>query len=1072
MMRMIRRAMIVILVAGMTLSLPATADPVRGAELQRDVEAGIARLQAENGGAVRVERRRAGGTARFVILPWDKSRGTGSPTAPQRLADEFLDRHGIVFGITDPASQLRVHQVRTDTIGGTHVEYQQVHQGLPVFAGILKAHTDPQGRLTAVNGNFVAGLDVDGTAAIPSSTAIATAIGVVAKEKSVKAASLQPAGAELQVFRTNQALGIPGTDHLAWRVEVRGKSVREFVHIDAHDGSIVGRYTGIHDSLRREIYDGAVGPALLLWEEGNATPSGSVDVDNLIDYSEDTYNVFASMSNGAYLSWDGAGATMVSVHDSDGLPCPNARWNGSSTEYCPGVTADDTVAHEWGHAYTERTHGLIYFSQPGALNESYSDIWGEVIDFLNGDGTDAPVPLRGDSCSIYGGSPAPTFEVTSPPAIAGPIAIGGASFNPSTPQNVSAPIELVADSVAPATNGCESFVGFTPGNIALVDRGSCIFVTKVLNAQAAGASALIMINSDDSTFTMSGSGAGINIPSVMVSSSDGQAIKDELGAGVTGTITTDVASENSYRWLAGEDDPAFGGAIRDMWNPPCFGDPGRVSGPFYYCGAADNQGVHINSGVPNHGFALLVDGGTYNGQTIDGIGLELAAQIYWRAAEIYQTPTSDFVDHADSLEQACDDLIGMPLYAPITEEPDPTLSEEMLTEDHCAELDKAILAVELRTEPTQCGFIPILMPDAPSVCGEGTAAPIADVDWESGLDGWVAGTRDVVNASQFDTPDWAVVSDLPDDRGGQAAFVANLRIGACNATDDETGVLFLESPTYAIPSGAASPILTFDHWLSTELRFDGGNVRISVNGGPWTLLPVEAFLFNPYNDTINPSSTNPQAGEMAFTGADGGSLEGSWGQSQVDLSAFVAAGDQFQLRFEAGQDGCNGTIGWYLDDVSLATCGCESGGEPSSWYPDSDSDGFGDPDGLLIACEQPAGYIDAAGDCNDGDGAAWAVPGAAVGLIFGNAQTLRWLPPAEPGGNGATVDLIRSGQATDFDKGASCVSSGGTAPQFVDGDVPAPGEAFHYLVRYVNGCAAGSIGVDSAGTPRVGRTCP
>ncbi len=42
------------------------------------------------------------------------------------------------------------------------------------------------------------------------------------------------------------------------------------------------------------------------------------------------------------------------------------------------------TGHEWGHAYTEYTHGLIYEWQSGALNESYSDIWGETIDRING----------------------------------------------------------------------------------------------------------------------------------------------------------------------------------------------------------------------------------------------------------------------------------------------------------------------------------------------------------------------------------------------------------------------------------------------------------------------------------------------------------------------------------------------------------------------------------------------------------------------------------------------------------------------------------------------------------------
>ena len=106
------------------------------------------------------------------------------------------------------------------------------------------------------------------------------------------------------------------------------------------------------------------------------------------------------------MSWDGEDGTMHSIWNADFLGCPNASWNGLSTNYCDGVASDDVVAHEWAHAYTQATHGLIYKWQSGALNESYSDIFGEVIDSINGAGTDAPIATRtaGD-CSTFGGSP-------------------------------------------------------------------------------------------------------------------------------------------------------------------------------------------------------------------------------------------------------------------------------------------------------------------------------------------------------------------------------------------------------------------------------------------------------------------------------------------------------------------------------------------------------------------------------------------------------------------------------------------------------------------------------------------
>lgn len=47
-----------------------------------------------------------------------------------------------------------------------------------------------------------------------------------------------------------------------------------------------------------------------------------------------------------------------------------------------------------------------------------------------------------------------------------------------------------------STSGCEAadFTGFPAGSIALVQRGACTFATKALNAEAAGASAVIIFN--------------------------------------------------------------------------------------------------------------------------------------------------------------------------------------------------------------------------------------------------------------------------------------------------------------------------------------------------------------------------------------------------------------------------------------------------------------------------------------------------------------------------------------------------------------------------------------------------
>ena len=197
------------------------------------------------------------------------------------------------------------------------------------------------------------------------------------------------------VFRAGMVKGVRGKDHLAYEVEVRNQAVtiREFVYVDAHNGTVIDQFTGIHDAMFRRAFDAmgmtAPGPNYPdnpFWEEGDALPTGVVEADNMIFGSGETYDLFFDAFGRD--SFDDAGATMDAIFNRGDF-CPNASWNGIFISFCPGLTTDDVTAHEWGHAYTQFTNNLIYQWQPGALNESYSDIWGEVVDLINGRMTDA-----------------------------------------------------------------------------------------------------------------------------------------------------------------------------------------------------------------------------------------------------------------------------------------------------------------------------------------------------------------------------------------------------------------------------------------------------------------------------------------------------------------------------------------------------------------------------------------------------------------------------------------------------------------------------------------------------------
>jgi len=204
---------------------------------------------------------------------------------------------------------------------------------------------------------------------------------------------------------------------------------------------------------------------------------------------------------------------------------------------------------------------------------------------------------------------------------------------------------------------------------------------------------------------------------------------------------------------------------------------------------------------------------------------------------------------------------------------------------------------------------------------------ISLTDWEAGLGAWTAGTYDLAQPGAFETPDWAAVGDLPDGKAGRAAFAANLDVGTCPG-NDQSGVLTLTSPTIDIPAETDTLKIALNHWFDIEYGWDGGNLKISVNEGPFTLVPGSAFETGPYTDVLfeairdfSPYNLNPLAEQEAFTGP-GLDLEGgSWGVSRVNLAGIAAAGDSIQLRFDFGIDECLGAVGWYVDDVEVYSCG-------------------------------------------------------------------------------------------------------------------------------------------------------
>ncbi len=832
-------------------------------------------------------------------------------------AELFLLRHGEAFGIDAPAVELEQIRERTDRLGYSHVVFDQVYRGIPVFGGRMGLHFDASGELIAANASVLPAVAVGRvTPDLPSDLAREQMRRLVAKQQNADPATLTTPVAELVIFDDGIIWGRLGQRHLAWKIDVTdGEAILEHLFVDARNGRVLEQISGI-EHIQRMIYEDT--GSNLVWQEGDALPySGSgpfrdEEINTLISAAEQTYNTFANLSGGSFLSWTGNDSHMRSYYARDGMDCPNAYFNGNSTSFCEGTATDDVVAHEWTHGYTQETHGLVYAWQSGALNESYSDIFGEVVDLLYDSGSDAPSTVRASGvCSAATNPSEIDLVVEQPAAIAGPMDVRSATFNPAPPWAVTGAVELADDGVGLGNDACDPLVDFTPGKIALVTMAACEdrFLTPVINAEAAGAIGVIVVNPlNDALTTMTGNGSS-SIPAIFLGKSNGTLIRDAIAEGVV--VTLSAGGDGSKRWLVSEDSTAFGGAIRDMWNPECLGDPGSISSNNYYCSDGDNGGVHTNSGVPNHAFAMLVDGGSANDIEVPAIGMTRAAQIYWRAMSVYQFPLSDFRDHAEALAASCEDLLGAPLPDLLTGEVSPMI----ITTEHCNAVAATMLATRMADWPSQCGFDTILDPDAPGVTGE---IEVFSETFDTSPSTWTLSNQGVY--AEYEPRDWAWTQTVPDGGDGGAFFaVDSPHVGNCTAgSDDQSGVMHLDTPAIDLPL-ATRPVVVFDHYVATEERLDGGNLKISVNGGAFELVSSDAFIFNPYNDTLRAQqwNDNPLAGQEAFAGTDTHSFRGSWGQSQVNLSGYARGGDTIVLRFDFGVDGCNGQDGWYVDNVRL-----------------------------------------------------------------------------------------------------------------------------------------------------------
>ncbi len=300
-------------------------------------------------------------------------------TGPADSAINFFQANKSLYRMSDPKSELSVSRQKTDALGMAHVYLRQIYHGVPVFGADLAVHFSANGKIAAVNGRYVPGLKLSVDANVGRDKAVAAAQACLGLP--VPSSKLEPPQLVVLAPAGKQAI-------LAWKVTLARDDppMRMVYFIDAHNGNIAASYDNLQAAENRLTYSAGGGynlPGTLMISEGGSSSD---------DVAKATYNNVGLTYN-YYLndygrdSIDNEGMSIVStVHY--GANYNNSFWNGyqvvfgdgDGNVFVPLGEGLDVVAHEITHGVTQHTAGLIYSGQSGALNESYSDVLGELAE--------------------------------------------------------------------------------------------------------------------------------------------------------------------------------------------------------------------------------------------------------------------------------------------------------------------------------------------------------------------------------------------------------------------------------------------------------------------------------------------------------------------------------------------------------------------------------------------------------------------------------------------------------------------------------------------------------------------
>jgi len=385
-----------------------------------------------------------------------------TPSAQSARAVEvsqgILNANRSSYGLLDPSAELKLRGSRRDNTGISHVKYDQLYRGLPVFEGEAIVHVDAAEN-AAVTSALRAFINLDTTPRIGRNAAVNTAVRYIAP-----LGGYEVRDASLMILPRGER---SVADRLVWHVAVLVENDFEDraewrYFIDARDGSVAWSFDNLETAdstgtaktmyagdkpVRTDDKSGTKFLRNVADENGSYTcdlnnrTSGSCTVfsrsnnvfgNNRKDISDrstagadahfglqSTWNYYSTMfgRNGI----NGAGRKTYSrVHY--GQNYENAFWSDScfcmtygdgATTFYPLVSLD-VAGHEMSHGVMSTEANLTYSGESGGLNESSSDIFGTMVEFFANSADDAPDYWIGERIirSNWSGSGGSTYTQT------------------------------------------------------------------------------------------------------------------------------------------------------------------------------------------------------------------------------------------------------------------------------------------------------------------------------------------------------------------------------------------------------------------------------------------------------------------------------------------------------------------------------------------------------------------------------------------------------------------------------------------------------------------------------------